>query len=183
MLPMPDVQTNELQATNTATPIAVIADDQDHLIHLPSTYHDSTLSKSMISKSRAFATHGRIKATSPTTLVTSYGQHFTSSTTITLRWRYDAGMQSFQEKFWVVDGVHDCDAILRKDIETPEDGNGNAKAFPVFSGKPGSRGKADREQKQLTKEQRDAEYQKEIERQKQQMKKGLDSLKPVPPVR
>ena len=182
----------------STTPIAVIADNQDHLVHLPQTVYDPTLSKSLICKHKAFATHGLIKPTNPITLTTGTGQCLTSSATITLRWRYDAALQSFQETFFIVDGLGEHDAVLRSGIERldpdarPEgpttgevqgeghgDGDGKVlgNAFPFMIGKPGKPGQLAADQKNENKQQRDAEYLKQVDTQKRNMKKQLEALK------
>ena len=165
-------------AAATVTPIAVIADNEEHLVPLPNTVHDATLNRSIISKRKAFATNGRIKAVQPCTFTTTSGECFASSTTITLRWRYGAGLQSYQETFYLVEGCASYDAILRKDIEKLEDGEGGVgKAFPMQFGRPGKKGQDDKRSKEQVKGERDRQCEGEMEMQKAQLRKQMEGMK------
>ena len=122
---------------------------------LPNTLYDSSLTHSLIPKSKAFATAGRIGTASPITLTDSHGHAFASSTTITLRSRYNAGLQSFQETFYVVDGCAGYDALLRHDIETkPEDAH-PLQAHPLkYQGHYGSQERRDKEARDREKQEK-----------------------------
>ncbi|EXJ82743.1 hypothetical protein A1O3_06558 [Capronia epimyces CBS 606.96] len=70
------------------------------------------------------ATHGPIQSKLPTTLIDQSGTAYTSTSTISLRWYYDDGLQTFQETFYIVDKLPrsgaeggDWDAILRAGVE------------------------------------------------------------------
>jgi hypothetical protein len=154
----------------------VIADNQEHLVQLPKTLQDTALGASIISKQKALASQGAIKTSNPLSLTTSTGQCYASSSTITLRWRYDAALQSFTETFWIVDGCGGYDAILRKDIEgtdSPE----TPKAFPMQFGKPGKAGEKEKQGKTRSKQDKEAQYQKELESQKALVRQQLEAMK------
>ena len=116
------------QASNTNVRIFVIADDQEHAVKLPNTVYDNTLPRSLISKAKALDTHGPILSNAPTTLTDHTGKRHTSTSTISLRWYYDNGLQTFEETFYVVDKLPrpdsdgtEWDAMLRAGVDlTPE---------------------------------------------------------------
>ena len=179
---MPNQHTDNSQASITPplpTPIAVIADNEEHLVPLPNTIHDANLDKSLISRRKAFQTDGRIKPIQPVTFTTAQGHCFASNATITLRWRYDAGLQSYQEAFYVVDSCGDYDAILRRDIEHLDDGVGGGvpKAFPMQFGGHSKKAQEDRKHKDAEKKARDERYQKELEMQKAQLRLQMQGMK------
>ena len=178
---MPKHDTKASQATPLlpiSTPIAVIADNEEHLVHLPNTTRDANLDKSLITRRKAFQTNGRIKPVQPITFTTASGHCPTSSATITLRWRYDAGLQSFQETFYVVEGCGQYDAILRKDIEALDDGEGAVpKAFPIQFGRHSKTDKEDRKNREAAREERDKQYERELEMQKAQLRKQMEGMK------
>lgn len=162
----------------TQTPIAVIADNEEHLVHLPNAIHDPKLDKSVLSKHHAFATKGQFTPTKPINLTTGSGQCFSSSNTITLRWRYDGGLQSFQETFWIVDGIHGHGAILRNDIERMSDdtsaaGRGLGMAFPIRFGKPNKQGVMDQREREKIAEQRGRDFQDEKEKDRKAISREL----------
>lgn len=164
--------------TTTFTPIGVIADNEEHLVHLPNIIRDANLDKSVITKRKAFQTNGRIKPVQPITFTTASGHCLASSATITLRWRYDAGLQSFQETFYVVEGCGQYDAILRRDIQTLDDGEGAVpKAFPMQFGSRSKTGKEDRKNREAAREERDKQYERELEIQKAQLRKQMEGMK------
>ena len=179
MMPKDDTKASQANPTpRIPTPIAVIADNEEHLVHLPNTTRDANLDRCLISKRKAFQTNGRIKPVQPITFTTVSGQCPTSSTTITLRWRYDAGLQGFQETFYVVEGCGQYDAILRKDIEVLDDGEGAVpKAFPMQFGRHSKTGKEDRKNKDAAREERDKQYERELEMQKAQLRKQMEGMK------
>ena len=119
------------QGQKTSVDIRVIADDHEQLISLPNTLYDSKGAISLIPKIQAFATQGRIKIATPVSIVDSSGQCHSSSSTISLRWRYADGSQSFQETFYIVDSCGTYDAILRGGSETSPSLNAIAQAHPV----------------------------------------------------
>jgi hypothetical protein len=176
--------------------MAVIADNESHLIHLPNAIQDPTMAKSIISKSKAFATHSPITQITPLTLRThgsSLAQDhiFTSDSTITLRWRSDHSLQSFEETFYIIDSLpHGVDVILRKDIpgllphNTNQGNNANSNGQPgspnvglkvlhmAFS-KPGKKGEKDKQDKEALKAQRTAEWEAQVVKQTQSLKMKL----------
>jgi hypothetical protein len=164
-------------------PIAVIADDQEYLIALPNTLYDPVLERSLISKHRAFATQGRITATNSVSLATSAGESLTSKATITLRWRHDSGLQSFQETFWIVDDCAGYDAILRKDIESPDDADGNltAKAFHMRFGNPDKEGKKQKQDRDKVRQERDQEHERDMKHHEMRLKKQMEMTKGMAP--
>ncbi|ETN41233.1 uncharacterized protein HMPREF1541_03168 [Cyphellophora europaea CBS 101466] len=202
------------QADNTRAPvhIAVIADDHDHMVDLPLTLYDPSLTRSLISKSKAFATQGRISPCSPLSLLitlnpasaagtadtsrtnrarASHREGFaarvplTTSTTLTLRWRYAHGLQSFHEVFYVIDAasIHGFDAVLRGTINvTPADQAATLPlAHPLIfvsslgrSSGSGSK-KTDRDRRDDEKKSRkEREYRAQVESQRREVRKALE---------
>lgn len=173
-----------LQASNTRVGISVIADDQEHAIKLPNTLYDGTLQKSLISKANAVASHGAILPRPGISLTDHNGQTHTSTSTISLRWYYDNGLQTFQETFYVVDRLHqpnsdkrEWDAVLRAGVEPcPEQSAANA--FPYMNVPQGHDPGREREQRErLEKSQKQFEAQREA--QAKEIRAGLTkNLKP-----
>jgi hypothetical protein len=173
---IPNDMTDSVKDPSMMYPIAAIADDQEHMVKLPNTIHDPLLPKSLITKHKAFATQGRIKSTNPITLTTSGHHCYSTSSAITLRWRYNAGMQSYQETFYIVDGIDgEYDAILRKDIERidREDGKAKPSAFPLMLGKHDKKGREDMDKKKQLRADRDEEYQRQMEQERRTMKERM----------
>ena len=164
-----------IQANRTSVQIGVIADNQEHIVSLPNTLYDSSLTYSVIAKSNAFATQGQIRTSAPITLTDSHGHAFASSTTIMLRWRYDNGLQSFQEIFYIVDGCAGYDGMLRKDIETkPEDAH-PLQAHPLsYHGHYGKQEKHDKEEKERDKQD---QWKREMQADRERMRKHLEAAK------
>lgn len=161
--------------------IAVIADNQDNLVPVPRTLYDPSQPHSLISKTKALATLGRINACSPNVVLqprdSSQGSHaLSSSATITLRWRYEHGLQSFQETFWIIDSatVGGFDAILRGNIDvTPAEG-ALPQANPIYMGTPGRGGRSEREKREDEKRRKEREYREAVERQREKVRAQLD---------
>ena len=111
-----------IQASNTKQCIFVIADGQEEPVKLANTIHDSVASKSLISNTKAIASCGMIRRNAQKTIIDHTGRTYTSSSTISLRWYYDDGNQTFPETFYIVDSTANqlsYDAILRKTAESP----------------------------------------------------------------
>jgi len=108
--------TNGLQAPNSVTQIAVIADGQAKTVQLACTRYDSVLNRSIISKERAGATRGVTKTIPELSLLDSTGRTYISRSTLNARWHLKGGAQSFPETFYIVDSCGRHDAMLRKDI-------------------------------------------------------------------
>lgn len=187
--------TNQLlqAAPNTKVQICVIADDQEHAVKLPNAVYDGSLQKSLISRANAMATRGPIQ-TQPTTisLMDQHGKTYTSASTITLRWYFENGLQTFQETFYVVDklpradvgglsaavgvgagGGADWDAILRAGLEPGGLGQvGPGNAFPYMYAPPGRDSRRDEEQKKKD-EKSMKQYQAEKEAQAARIRERL----------
>ncbi|KAK7892478.1 hypothetical protein LTR67_007575 [Exophiala xenobiotica] len=157
-------------AANTQVRISVIADDQEHAIKLSNTLYDGTLQKSLISKAKAVTTSGSIRASPSVILVDHTGQRHSSSATISLRWYYDDGLQTFKETFYIVDKLPrsgpnggEWDAILRTGVE-PSPADGPANAFPYMTVPPRRDPRAEQEKrKQAEIRQKQYEAQKEAQ--------------------
>jgi hypothetical protein len=111
--------TYRIQALTKDAQIAVIADNQDHLVSLPNTIQDASLMHSLISKPKALATQGHIHRipalTSPSTPITPT---LISASAITLRWRSSHALKSCQERFYIIDTLPlGFDAIFRGNID------------------------------------------------------------------
>ena len=70
-------------------------------------------------------------------MVDHKGRSHNSNSTITLRWYYDSGMQTFQETFYIVDKLTrpeggEWDAMLRHGIE-PSPEHSAPQAHPYFT--------------------------------------------------
>ena len=141
---------------------------------LPNTLYDPSLTHSIIIKSKAFDTQGQIRTSAPITLSDSQGHVFASSSIITLRWRYDHGLQSFQETFYVVDGAG-FEAILRRDIETKPEEAHLLQGHPlIFEGKYKKSEKTDRDRKEG---EREEQWKREMEVDRERMRRRLDAAK------
>ncbi|KAK5464696.1 hypothetical protein LTS15_001258 [Exophiala xenobiotica] len=157
-------------AANTQVRISVIADDQEHAVKLSNTLYDGILQKSLISKAKAVATSGSIRASPSVILVDHTGQRHSSSATISLRWYYDDGLQTFKETFYVMDKLPrsgpnggEWDAILRTGVE-PSPADGPANAFPYMTVPPRRDPRAEQEKrKQAEIRQKQYEAQKEAQ--------------------
>ena len=177
-----------LQAASTAVRISVVADGQEKIVKLPNTVYDGTLQKSLISKARADATHGLIQPKAPITAVDNRGTRHTSSSTITLRWYYDSGLQSFKETFYVVDrlplpegggggdggGGGEWDAMLRKGVErSPE--HSPPQAYPYVKTPPQTN--KDPQPGTLSAKEKQLRYLKEKAAEAERIRKALETKK------
>jgi hypothetical protein len=79
--------------------VIVNAEGQEHAVKVQHAIHDSKLSKSIISRAKAIATRGLIRATTPLTLTAHDGNTYSSKATVLLRWYYDTSPQTFSESF------------------------------------------------------------------------------------
>lgn len=98
-----------------------MADGQETIIQLGRAVRDETLQRSLISAAKASATKGKVRPSTVSTFTDQHGKVYHSNGTITLRWYYENGMQSFEETFHVVERLGrpdggEWDALLRKDI-------------------------------------------------------------------
>ncbi|OQU95595.1 hypothetical protein CLAIMM_01779 [Cladophialophora immunda] len=148
-------------ALNSKVCIFVIAEGQEHPVKLCHALHDSTLSKSIISKSKAVATRGTIRPNAPTTLTDHTGTSHISTSNISLRWYYDDGTQTFPETFYIVDQIpatetdsnrgevrdHHWDAILRSTVEPPSTAL-SPQVNPICAAPPGVDPRRERERKE-----------------------------------
>ncbi|EXJ67765.1 uncharacterized protein A1O5_09111 [Cladophialophora psammophila CBS 110553] len=178
-------------ASNTRVCIFVIAEGQEHPIKLCNALHDSTLPKSIISKSKAVATRGAIRSSAPTTFTDHTGTSHISTSIISLRWYYDDGTQTFPETFYVVDKIsandttdsnsnsnraeardhHHWDAILRGTAEPPSAAQ-SPQVNPICAAPPGIDSRRERERKE-----RAETNQQKFEREKElQAKKIRDAF-------
>ncbi|OAP59413.1 hypothetical protein AYL99_06711 [Fonsecaea erecta] len=172
-------------ASNATVCIFVIAEGQEHPVKLRHALHDSVLSKSIISKSKAVATRGAIRPHTPTSLTDHTGTSHTSTSTISLRWYYDDGTQTFPETFYIVDkilaneteshraegGDHHWDAILRSTVEPPSAAL-SPQVNPICAAPPGVDPRRERERKE-----RAETNQQKFEREKElQAKKIRDAF-------
>jgi hypothetical protein len=76
----------------------------------------------MISRSKATASRGTIRSSPPTKIIDHAGTTYSSTSTISLRWYYDGGTQTFPETFYIADvATKDLpwDAILCNAAESP----------------------------------------------------------------
>ncbi|KIW18485.1 hypothetical protein PV08_02773 [Exophiala spinifera] len=162
-------------ASNTSVRISVIADDQEHVVKLANTLYDGTLQKSLICEAKALATSGVVRRCQPVILLDHTGRTYTSASTISLRWHYDNGLQTFQETFYIVDrlpradsrhGARDgsrggeWDAMLRVGVEPCPDG-GPPSAYPYMSVPPDRNAQREDERRKL-----EEELQKQYEEEK-----------------
>jgi hypothetical protein len=110
------------QASTTTVCIFVIADGQEQPVKLANALHGCGLSKSIISRSKATASRGTIRSSPPTKITDHAGTTYSSTSTISLRWYYDGGTQTFPETFYVADTATKdppWDAILCNTAESP----------------------------------------------------------------
>ena len=106
-------------------------------------------SKSLISKGKATASQGSVRSGAPTTVTDHAGTTYTSKSTITLRWYYEDGTQTFPETFFIIDSATkevSWDAILCKMAESPS-ASLVPQANPVFGPPPGEDSKRDDERR------------------------------------
>lgn len=99
-----------------------------------------------------------------------------SSATITLRWRYEHGLQSFQETFWVIDAASvggSYDAILRGDIDVGPAEGALPQANPIYMDTPGRSGRGDREKRDEEKRRKEREYQQAVKLQREKVRAQL----------
>ncbi|OAL26477.1 hypothetical protein AYO22_04215 [Fonsecaea multimorphosa] len=176
-------------ALNSKACIFVIAEGQEHPVKLSNALHDSILSKSIISKSKAVATRGAIRPVAPTTLTDHTGTSHISTSTISLRWYYDDGTQTFPETFYIVDKIlatsnidtdsnrqgttenNLWDAILRSTAEPPSAAL-SPQVNPICAAPPGVDPRRERERKE-----RAETNQQKFEREKElQAKKIRDAF-------
>ncbi|EXJ87958.1 hypothetical protein A1O1_04885 [Capronia coronata CBS 617.96] len=168
------------KASNTRVCIFVIAEGQEHTVRLANTLSDNALKKSLISRAKALATHGPIQSKSPTVLTDHSGTTYTSTSTISLRWYYDDGLQTFQESFYIVDRLSratgegggsggDWDAILRADIE-PGSAVGQAYPYCTIPAGQDPRREAERRERQ---ERGLKQFQAQKEDQQKKIREGL----------
>ncbi|OAL36360.1 hypothetical protein AYO20_04256 [Fonsecaea nubica] len=170
---------------NSKVCIFVIAEGQEHPVKLSNALYDSTLPKSIISKSKAVATRGAIRPNTPTTLTDHTGTGHVSTSHISLRWYYDDGTQTFPETFYIVDKVtandtdstrqedrdHHWDAMLRSTVEPPSAALG-PQVNPICAAPPGVDPRRERERKE-----RAETNQQKFEREKElQAKKIRDAF-------
>ena len=167
-----------LQPANTQVRISVIADDQEDAVKLSNTLYDGTLQKSRISKAKAVATSGSIRASPLVILADHTGQTHSSSATISLRWYYDDGLQTFKETFYIVDklprpgpNAGEWDAILRTGVE-PSPADGPANAFPYMTVPPRRDSGAEQERRKQA-EIRQKQYEAEKAAQAAKIRKKL----------
>ncbi|KIW53244.1 hypothetical protein PV05_08833 [Exophiala xenobiotica] len=163
---------------NTQVRISVIADDQEDAVKLSNTLYDGTLQKSLISKAKAVATSGSIRASPLVILADHTGQTHSSSATISLRWYYDDGLQTFKETFYIVDklprpgpNAGEWDAILRTGVE-PSPADGPANAFPYMTVPPRRDSGAEQERRKQA-EIRQKQYEAEKAAQAAKIRKKL----------
>ena len=162
------------QGQKTSVDIRVIADDHEQLISLPNTLYDSKVAISLIPKIKASATQGRTRIATPVSVIDSSGQCHSSSSTISLRWRYADGSQSFQETFYIVDSCGSYDAILRGGSETSPSLNAIPQAHPVsFHIKDKDRRSDTKEQAKQKQEQ----YKREVAEQQRMVRDNLNGMK------
>ncbi|EXJ57586.1 hypothetical protein A1O7_07934 [Cladophialophora yegresii CBS 114405] len=110
------------QASNTTVCIFVVADGQEHPVKLSNAFYGCGLSKSVISRSRATASHGSIRSIPPTKIADHTGRTYSSTSKVSLRWYYDGGTQTFPETFYIADAATTdlpWDAILCDTAESP----------------------------------------------------------------
>ncbi|KPI40577.1 uncharacterized protein AB675_7621 [Cyphellophora attinorum] len=174
---------NFAASTTRNVQIAVIADDQEHLVPLPKTLFDTSASLSVITNTKAVATLGRASRT-PTVIHRSSLGSLTTASCVTLRCRYDGGLQSFQETFHIIDDtekLHGYDAILRGSIAIkPPCASGQDSvpgAYPILLSPPGKSGKEDRKQREAELRRKETSYQEQVKRQREQVKRQLDGAK------
>jgi hypothetical protein len=163
--------------------IAVIADGQEHLVPLPKTLFDNSASLSIITNTKALATLGSSHQT-PTVVHRSSLGSLTTASCITLPCRYDGGLQSFQETFYIVedrDKLQGYDAILRGSIAIKPPGargqDSIPRAYPILLSPPGKSGKEDRKQREAELRRKEISYQEQVKRQREQVKRQLDGAK------
>jgi hypothetical protein len=111
-------------------------------------------------------------------MVDNRGKKHTSNATITLRWYYDSGLQTFQETFYIVDGLPrpeggEWDAMLRKGVErSPE--HSIPQAYPYVKSPP-----REKDPQPGTPLDRQVRYKNEKEAEAQRVRKNIDK-KPGP---
>ena len=99
-----------------------MANGQETIIKLNKAVRDEALQSSLISATKASATKGKVKPNTVTTFTDQHGKVYQSNGTITLRWYYENGMQTFEETFHIVDRLDrpndggEWDVVLRRDI-------------------------------------------------------------------
>ncbi|KAK6379436.1 hypothetical protein LTS17_006354 [Exophiala oligosperma] len=179
-------------ASNTRVRISVIADDQEHVVKLANTLYDGTLQRSLICKAKALATSGEVRRCAPVILVDHSGRTHTSASTISLRWYYDNGLQTFQETFNIVDklpcaagvehgggtrnggsrgGGGEWDAMLRVGVEPCPDG-APPSAYPYMSA-PSDRNAQREQERRKREEELRKQYEEEKEAQVAKIKEKL----------
>ncbi|ETI25347.1 hypothetical protein G647_02119 [Cladophialophora carrionii CBS 160.54] len=108
-------------ASNTAVCIFVIADGQEHPVKLSNALYGRGLSKSVISRSKATASHGSIRSIPPTKITDHTGTTYSSTSTVSLRWYYDGGTQTFPETFYIADATTTTTTITTTTTDIPWD--------------------------------------------------------------
>ena len=107
----------------------------------------------------------------------------TCTSSITLRWRYEHGLQSFQETFYIVadEQLQGHDAVLRGSISVkPAAVDGSqaiARANPILMGSHGHAGKDERKKREEDTKVKERSYKEEVARQTEQVRRQLDGGK------
>lgn len=160
----------------------MIADGQEQPVRLTGAIHDPSSSKSLISRSKALSSRGSIRQIQPTKVTDHSGASYTSTSTISLRWYYDDGTQTFPETFYIVNQPEpgrpttqdqsSWDAILARTAESPS--SALAPQANTILGDP--RGRDQREKERKEREiVNQKKYEKEKEAQAQRIRDAFSS--------
>lgn len=168
-----------LQTASSPVQISVIADDQDHMVPLLNAIYDPTATRSVISRVKANDTLGNIREGSAVGVISSAKVDAVTTSYITLRWRYEHGLQSFQEVFHVVDGseMNGLDAVLRGDIEATPAQVARPVANPMFYGQTGRAGKDERKVREQEMKKKEEAFKKNVAEQRKVVRTTLDGAK------